>query len=139
MKIEYSLLTLLSASLVAAAPAPFVVTNPVLAGGADSVTVPVTDLERRQQVSVYGFRKRNIKLRSALLAARGGRQASEDNAEGVQAAQEDAALAAPGNGKGKGKGKGNNANQDGAAAIQEYALLGDAEQAGGNAAGTSLH
>lgn len=124
MKIEYSLLTLLSASLIAAAPAPYVVTDSVLATGTENVAVPVTDLDQRQQISVYGFRKRTLELRNALLAARNnnaqgaqeranedGQALGEANAEAASPAAPKA-LAAAGNatepaaGKGKGKGKG---------------------------------
>jgi hypothetical protein len=70
MKIEYSLLTLLSASMVAAAPHPYVVVDSAVANAAENVAVPAAGLEKRQQVSVYGFRKRTLELRDALLAAR---------------------------------------------------------------------
>ncbi|KAL1606979.1 hypothetical protein SLS59_002681 [Nothophoma quercina] len=117
MKIEYSLLTLLSASMVAAAPAPFVVTDSAVATGTENAGVPVTGLDRRQQVSVYGFRKRTLELRDALLAARGQRQnqaandANEDDAEDAEDAQENAqedAAAEDEQAAGNGKGKGNN-------------------------------
>lgn len=111
MKLEYSLLTLLSASLVAAVPAPFVVTDPVVATGTEHVAVPVNGLVRRQQVSVYGFRKRTLELRDALLAARGGQRQNQDSdddqKENAGDAQEQAAEDEQAAGKGKGKGKGN--------------------------------
>ena len=106
MKIEYSLLTLLSASMVAAAPAPFVVTDPVAATGTENVAIPVTGFDRRQQVSVYGFRKRTLELRNALLAARGQRQnqaSGDDENNDAEDAQEDAAAGEQAIGKSKDK------------------------------------
>lgn len=107
MKIEYPLLTLLSASIVAAAPHPFVVTDAAAAAGSENVAVPVIGLDKRQQVSVYGFRKRSLELRNALLAARGGQRVNE--ILGTEGAQEQASEAeqaagdeqAPGESKGK--------------------------------------
>lgn len=106
-----SLLTLLSASLVAAAP--FVGTGPVVTAGTENVAIPSTQFGRRE-AAVQDFSKRALKLRGALLAARGGqgqgKGAGNADAETVvvdaQTQADDAAAQA----KGKGKGKGKNAN-----------------------------
>lgn len=113
-----SILTLLSASLVAAAPAPFVGTGPVVAAGTENVVIPTTNFGRREEAIVQDFGKRALKLRGALLAARGVQGngdavADAANAEDAAAAAGDQAQLgqdAQDNGKGKGKGKGKNAD-----------------------------
>lgn len=109
MKIEYSLLTLLSASMVAAAPHPFVATNQAAANAAENAAVPAIDLSKRHQNSVSGFRKRTLELRNTLLAARGSQlqnQVMDDGqkVDSTQGAQEQAAVDEA---LGKGKGKSN--------------------------------
>lgn len=94
MKYSYTLLTLISASMVVAAPAPFVGTGPVVAAGTENVVIPTTSFERREVAAVQDFGKRALRLRGALLAARGGK----GNAD-VQ--DEAAANAAQGKDKGK--------------------------------------
>lgn len=122
MKTSISLLTLLSASFVAAAPAPFVGQGPVVAAGTENVVIPSTNFGRREEDVVQKFGERALKLRGALLAARGGMgkdngnaDAEVANAEGAaaagnndaqdQAAQDAAAAEDAAQGKGKGKGK----------------------------------
>lgn len=120
-----SLLTLLSASLAVAAPAPFVGTGPVVAAGTENVVLPSTHFSRREEALVQDFNKRALKPRGALLAARGGKgngngngnaEADAANAEDDAAVvddeaqlQEDPAAAEEGQGKAKGKGQGKNA------------------------------
>ena len=106
MKTVYPLLTLLSASYVAAAPAPFVVTG-------DS-GVATANLGRREEAIVQDFGRRALKLRSALVAARGNQNADaaqEDAAAANEVAQnkEEGAAAAPEEQQAKGKGKDANA------------------------------
>ena len=72
MKTAYPLLSLLSASMVVAAPAPFVGTGPVVAAGTENVVIPTTNFGRREAAVVEDFGKRALQLRGALLAARGG-------------------------------------------------------------------
>lgn len=111
-----ALLTLLSTSLVAAAPQPFVGTGPVVAAGTEDVVMPSTNFERRE-AAVVDFSKRALKLRGALLAARGGQGNAnanvEDAAEQDAAAAEEAAnagqAAADAEEQAKGKGKAKNA------------------------------
>lgn len=108
-----SLLTLLSASLAVAAPAPFVGTGPVVAAGTENVVLPATHFGLREAAIVEDFSKRALKLRGALLAARGGKgngnanaEANADDAAVVDdeaQLQEDAPAAEEVQGKGKGK------------------------------------
>jgi hypothetical protein len=102
MKTIYPLLTLLSTSLVSAAPAPFVGTGPVVAAGTENVVIPTTNFDRREAAIVQDFGKSALQLRGALLAARGGQgnaNANNDAAGGDQA--DGAAQAAQAKGKGK--------------------------------------
>lgn len=89
MKNVYPLLTLLSTSLVAAVPAPFVGTGPVVAAGTENVVIPTTNFGRREEAMVHDFGKRALRLRGALLAARGGQGAAavNDNEANQEAAQ----------------------------------------------------
>jgi hypothetical protein len=131
MKTSISILTLLSASFVAAAPAPFVGQGPVVAAGTENVVIPSTNFGRQEEDVVQKFGERALKLRGALLAARGGMgkdngnaDAEVANAEGAaatgnndaqdQAAQDAAAAEDAAQGKGKGKGKGKNAEKQAA-------------------------
>lgn len=130
MKTSISILTLLSASFVAAAPAPFVGQGPVVAAGTENVVIPSTNFGRREEDVVQKFGERALKLRGALLAARGGMgkdngnaDAEVANAEGAAAAgnndaqdqaAQDAAAAAEDAAQGKGKGKGKNAEKQAA-------------------------
>jgi hypothetical protein len=101
MKTVYPLLTLLSASLVVAAPAPFVVTG--------DVGAPTANLGRREAAIVHDFSKQALQLRGALVAARGGQKNVEEDA----AAAEDQAqnqMDAADEEQAKGKGKGKNAD-----------------------------
>jgi hypothetical protein len=98
MKTVYPLLTLLSASMVAAAPAPFVVSGDVAAIGSAT-----TNLGRRD---VPDFGKRALQLRGALVAARGQKNAEDTAAANDQAQQQqDAAPGAADEEQAKGKGK----------------------------------
>jgi hypothetical protein len=99
MKTVYPLLTLLSASMVAAAPAPFVVSGDVAAIGSAT-----TSLGRRD---VQDFGKRAFQLRGALVAARGQKNAEDAAAANDQAQQQqDAEAGAADEEQAKGKGKG---------------------------------
>lgn len=100
MKTAYPLLSLLSASMVVAAPAPFVGTGPVVAAGTENVVIPTTNFGRREAAVVEDFGKRALQLRGALLAARGGQGKGNAKAEDEAAAadtqaqgQDDAATA----------------------------------------------
>lgn len=109
MKIAFSLLTMLSASMVAAAPHPFVVTDVAAALGSENMGVTVPGLDKRQQGSVYGFRKRTLDLRNALLVARGGQRANEifgaEDAQELTAEDDPAAGDEQAVGEGKNKSK----------------------------------
>jgi hypothetical protein len=95
MKTVYPLLTLLSASLVVAAPAPFVVTDT----GASTA-----NLVRREAAIAQDFGKRGLQLRGALVAARGSQKvAEEDTAVAEDDAQNQKDAAAEEQAKGKGK------------------------------------
>lgn len=104
MKTVYPLLTLLSASIVAAAPAPFVVTGDVAAIGSAT-----TNLGRRD---VQDFDKRTLQLRGALVAARGQKNAEDVAAVDAQAQQQQDAAAGVADGQ-QAKGKGKKDAQDG--------------------------
>jgi hypothetical protein len=97
---KYTLITLLSASMVAAAPAPFVVSGDVAAIGSTTAS-----LGRRE---AQDFGKRALQLRGALVAARGQKNAdanaAADAEEEAQQQQDDAAGAADQQ-QAKGKGK----------------------------------
>ena len=95
-----SILTLLTASLVSAAPAPFVGTGPVVAAGTENVVIPITNFGRREALA-EDFSKRALELRGALIAARGG----QNNQQDAAAAAADPAAEDAQNGKAKGKGK----------------------------------
>jgi hypothetical protein len=131
MKTSISLLTLLSASFVAAAPAPFVGQGPVVAAGTENVVIPSTNFGRREEDVVQKFGERALKLRGALLAARGGMGKDNANADAEAANAEDAAAAgndgaqdqaaqdaaaAEDAAQGKGQGKGKNADKQAAQA-----------------------
>lgn len=105
-----SILTLLSASLVAAAP--FVGTGPVLTTGTEGVALPATQFGRREEAIVQDFSKRALRLRGALLAARHGQGQGQGNGAGNADA---ATVVVDGQtqtqaAQGKAKGKGKNAN-----------------------------
>jgi hypothetical protein len=72
MKTVYSLLTLLSTSLVVAAPAPFVGRGPVVAARTENVAIPVTNFGRREAAIMQDLGKRALRLRGALIEARTG-------------------------------------------------------------------
>ena len=91
MKTAYPLLSLLSASMVVAAPAPFVGTGPVVAAGTENVVIPTTNFGRREAAVVEDFGKRALQLRGALLAARGGQGKGNAKAEDEAAAADDQA------------------------------------------------
>lgn len=113
MKTSVPLLTILSASFVAAAPAPFAGNGPAIAARAQDGAITNLNLGRREEV-VHKFGEKALKLRGVLLAARGSMAKNNANAE-------DAAAAADGNAK-------DQAAQDAAAAAEE-------EQAQGNGKG----
>lgn len=101
MKTVYSLLTLLSTSLVLAAPAPF--ERPAAAASIEDVVIRTNDFGRREAAVVQDFSKRALRLRSALVEARTGKDiaviaadpaaAPTDPAQ-AQAKAKDAAAAA---------------------------------------------
>jgi hypothetical protein len=100
MKTVYPLLTLLSASMVAAAPAPFVVSGDVAAIGSATTSLGSRD--------VQDFGKRAPQLRSALVAARSQKNAEDAATADDQAQQQQdtgAGAADEEQAKGKGKGK----------------------------------
>jgi hypothetical protein len=97
MKTTYALLTVLSASLVLAAPAPFVVTGDV-ATDAGSAT---TTLGRREDAIVQDFAKRALQLRGTIVEARTNQK--DDAAAGEDAAQGEDDAADKQQVKGKGK------------------------------------
>jgi hypothetical protein len=107
MRSSISILTLLSASLVVAAPAPFQGRGPVVAAGTEGVVMPTTNFGRREAAVVEDFSKRALKLRGALVAARNGQGKSNDNGNAdAQAADDEAgqdAAAAEDAAQGKGK------------------------------------
>lgn len=96
MKTSLPLLTLLSAALVSAAPAPFVKPGPVVTTGTENVAIPQPNIGRRELVE--DFEKRTLQLRDALLERR-GEKAAAAQAEGQAGdaanagAQQDAANA----------------------------------------------
>jgi hypothetical protein len=84
MKTVYPLLTLLSASLVVGAPAPFVVSSDV-AAGTGSAGLATRTLSRREDAVVADFAKRALQLRGAIVAARNNQK--DDAAEANDAAE----------------------------------------------------
>ncbi|KAH4250311.1 hypothetical protein HBH70_244070 [Parastagonospora nodorum] len=124
---RYTLLTLLSASMVAAAPAPFVVSGDVAAIGSAT-----EGLSRREP---HDFVKRAFPVRRATVLARGQKDANanaeEDAAAAAAAAEEEAQQqqgdAAAGadeqQAKGKGKGKGKQEAQAGELAEQNVIIV----------------
>jgi hypothetical protein len=100
MKTVYPLLTLLSASLVVGAPAPFVVPGDV-AAIAESVGSATRNLGRREDAIVADFAERALQLRGAIVAARNNQK--DDAAAAADAAQGQDAAADEGQAKGKGK------------------------------------
>ena len=118
MKHVYPLITLFSAALVVAAPAPFVKPGPVVTPETEGVIIPNTNFERREEAFVADFSKRALKLRDALLVARGGQAKNnnaqaqnddddnDDNDDGLQQAQLDVLQ---GQQEAQGEGQGNDA------------------------------
>jgi hypothetical protein len=101
MKTVYPLLTLLSASLVVGAPAPFVVPGDV-AAIAESVGSATRNLGRREDAIAADFAKRALQLRGSIVAARNNQKddaaaAAADVAQGQDAAADKDQV------KGKGK------------------------------------
>jgi hypothetical protein len=121
---RYTLLTLLSASMVAAAPAPFVVSGDVAAIGS------ATDgLSRREP---HDFVKRAFPVRRATVLARGQKDANanaEEDAAAAAAAEEEAqqqqgdAAAGADEQQTKGKGKGKQEAQAGKLAEQNVIIV----------------
>jgi hypothetical protein len=82
MKTSIPLLTLLSAALVTAAPAPFVKPGPVVTTGTENLAIPQPNIGRREVVA--DFEKRTLQVRDALLVARGGKGNIADEAVASQ-------------------------------------------------------
>ncbi|KAF1837366.1 hypothetical protein BDW02DRAFT_595685 [Decorospora gaudefroyi] len=79
MKSSISLLTLLSVSLVVAAPTPFSVKGPVVTPDTANIVTPITNFGRREAAIVEDIGKRALQLRSELLAASNGQDMNKDN------------------------------------------------------------
>jgi hypothetical protein len=109
MKSVYPLLTLLSASLVAAAPAAFVVTDAMVAA---DIAPSNTDFNRRE---VRHFDSRALRLRGALVDARGEQAKASTKVEDPAAADAEQA-------KGKGKGKEKDAQARKSTASYDYMI-----------------
>ncbi|KAF5848824.1 hypothetical protein GGP41_009916 [Bipolaris sorokiniana] len=140
MKTSVPLLTILSASFVAAAPAPFAGNGPAIAARAQDGAITNLNLGRREEV-VHKFGEKALKLRGVLLAARGSMAKNNANAEDAaaaadgnakdQAAQDAAAAAEEEQAQGNGKGNGKNNAKDQAA--QEAAAAAQMEKQKGAA------
>lgn len=128
MRTSIPLLTILSASLVAAAPAPFSGHGPVVAARTDNVALSNPHLGRRNDEVVQKFDEEALKLRGVLLSVRSemaqdnananAGAANAENAAGAnaqdQAAQDAAAAEGQDQAKGKGKKAKDQATQDAA-------------------------
>lgn len=124
MKTSVPLLTILSASFVAAAPAPFAGNGPAIAARAQDAAIANLNFGRREEEVVHKFGEKALKLRGVLLAARGSMAKDNANAEDAaaadgnakdQAAQDAAAAAEEEQAQGNGKGNGKNNAKDQAA------------------------
>ncbi|KAF1920825.1 hypothetical protein BDU57DRAFT_534566, partial [Ampelomyces quisqualis] len=113
MKTVYPLLTLLSASFVAAAPAPFVVTG--------DTGVATANLGRRGKATVHDFGRQALRLRSALIAARGKQENADVAAAADEVAHVQEGAAAEEEQQAKGNGKSNGKGANAAAAADEVA------------------
>lgn len=85
MKSSVTLLTLLSASLVASVPTAFVKPGPVVTTDTEGVVIPSTNFGRREAL-VADFSKRALEIRDALVQARGNQAEAakgENQADGA--------------------------------------------------------
>ena len=119
MRASIPLLTILSATLVAAAPAPFSGHGPVVAARTENLALSNPHLGRRDDEVVQKFDEEALKLRGVLLATRSEMSQDNANANAGAANAENAAgaangkaqdqaaqdAAAEGQDQGKGKGK----------------------------------
>lgn len=124
MKTSIPLLTILSASLVAAVP--FTDDGPLVAARAIDLANPNTNFGRRDEGVVQKFDKEALKLRGVLLATRG--IMSEDNANANVGAANAEGAAGGANDKAQ-----DQAAQDAAQAQQDAAAADGAKQEQGEA------
>ena len=110
MKTVY--ITLISAVLVASAPAPFVKPGPVVSdvAGTSNLATPSYTFERRE-AAVRDFSKRAVELRDSFLEIRQqGNGNGKGNGGNAKGKQNNAGAAKGKNNAANGKGKNNNAN-----------------------------
>ena len=86
-----ALLTIVSAALVAAAPAPFK-PGPVVTDATANLAIPNTNFGRREAAFVDEFSKRALKMRDAVLSARNGQGAQDAQAGDAAQAKESKAA-----------------------------------------------
>lgn len=87
MKSSVTLLTLISAGLVASVPTAFVKPGPVVTADTEGVVIPNTNFGRREAL-VADFSKRALEIRDALVHARGNQAEAANNGEQAGAAAE---------------------------------------------------
>jgi hypothetical protein len=123
MKTTLPLLTLVSAALIVAAPAPFVKPGPVVTDATAGLSLPSTDFGRRGLVDFNKREKAQDAQAAAAQVADPAAQVADPAAQQAADAQQQA------NAKGKKQKQKNNAKAKKAKAAQEAAAAAAAQQA----------